>query len=188
MIRKPVQAALVVATLSLLGGAYLQSQAPPAPGEWAQYGANKAGWKYSALDQINKDTVKGLRIAWRQSALPPVVQKARPDAQAPRAYQHTPLKVGNLLYMSTSLGTVAALDPTSGDVVWFDPPPQKDAGGPARGLSYWTDGKDERIIAISGRFLVALNAKTGQRYADFGTDGAVDLSQGYRRATLGGYR
>ena len=116
------------------------------------------------------------------------MQKARPGTQAPRAYQHTPLKVGDLLYMSTSLGTVAALNPTSGEVVWFDPPPPKDAGGASRGLSYWTDGKDERIIAISGRFLVALNAKTGKRYTDFGTDGAVDLSLGYRRATLGGYR
>ena len=116
------------------------------------------------------------------------MQKARPGTQAPRAYQHTPLKVGGLLYMSTSLGTVAALNPTSGEVVWFDPPPPKDAGSASRGLAYWTDGKDERIIAISGRFLVALNAKTGQRYADFGTDGTVNLSQGYRRATLGGYR
>jgi hypothetical protein len=53
--------------------------------------------------------------------------------------------------MSTSLGTVAALNPTSGEVV-CSIPPQQDAGGPARGLSYWTDGKDERIIAISGRF------------------------------------
>jgi quinoprotein glucose dehydrogenase len=188
MIRTLLKASLATAILAALGGGLLQSQTSRTAADWPAYGATNAGSKYSPLDQINKDTVKGLRIAWRQSALPPVVQKARPDAQAPRAYQHTPLKVGNLLYMSTSLGTVAALDPTSGDVVWFDPPPQKDAGGPARGLSYWTDGKDERIIAISGRFLVALNAKTGQRYADFGTDGAVDLSQGYRRATLGGYR
>ena len=188
MARRLQKAALATATLAVLGGVLLRSQTPRTAADWPAYGATNAGSKYSPLDQINKDTVKGLRIAWRQSALPLPVQKVRPDAQAPRAYQHTPLKVGGLLYMSTSLGTVAALDPTSGEVAWFDPPPPKDAGSATRGLSYWTDGKDERIIAISGRFLVALNAKTGQRYADFGTEGAVDLSQGYRRATLGGYR
>src|SRR5262245_19464828 len=188
MIRTLLKAALATATIAALGSGLLQSQTTRTPADWPAYGATNAGSKYSPLDQINKDTVKGLRIAWRQSALPAPVQKARPDARAPRAYQQPPLKVGDLLYMSTSLGTVAALNPTSGDVVWFDPPPQKDAGGAARGLSYWTDGKDERIIAISGRFLVSLNAKTGQRSKDFGTDGAVDLSLGYRRATLGGYR
>ena len=188
MARTLLKVALATVTFAVLGGGLLRSQMSRTAADWPAYGATNAGSKYSPLDQINKDTVKGLRVAWRQSALPLPVQKVRPDAGAPRAYQHTPLKVGGLLYMSTSLGTVAALDPTSGEVVWFDPPPQQDAGSASRGLAYWTDGKDERIIAISGRFLVALNAKTGQRYADFGTDGAVDLSQGYRRATLGGYR
>ena len=178
MARTLLKVALATATFAVLGGGLLRSQTSRTAADWPAYGATNAGSKYSPLDQINKDTVKGLRIAWRQSALPLPVQKVRPDAGAPRAYQHTPLKVGGLLYMSTSLGTVAALDPTSGEVVWFDPPPQKDAGSASRGLAYWTDGKDERIIAISGRFLVALNAKTGQRYADFGTDGAVDLSAG----------
>ena len=120
---------LATATLAVLAGGLLQSQPSRVAADWPAYGATNAGSKYSPLDQINKDTVKGLRIAWRQSALPAPVQKARPDAQPPRAYQHTPLKVGELLYMSTSLGSVAALNAASGEVVWFDPPPQKDAGG-----------------------------------------------------------
>ena len=134
----------------------------------AAYGANNAGSKYSPLDQINKETVKGLRIAWRQSAIPMPVGRVRPDAQVPRDYQHTPLMVGGLLYMSTALGTVAALNATTGDVVWVDPPPQQDAGSASRGVAYWTDGKDARIISVSGKSLVALNAKTGKRYPEFG--------------------
>ncbi len=188
MFRKPLHAALVAAIAAALGGSLLQSQARPARGDWPAYGASNAGTKYSPLDQINKETVKGLRIAWRQSAMPPPVREVRPDIPASTAYQLTPLMVGGLLYMSTTLGSVAALDATTGNVVWSDPPPQKDAGSASRGVAFWTDGRDERIIAISGRYLVALNAKTGKRYTDFGAAGAVDLSLGYRRATLGGYR
>ena len=175
MRRTLLKPALATAILAALGGGLLQSQPSRTAADWPAYGATNAGSKYSPLDQINRDTVKGLRIAWRQSALPPPVQKVRPDAQAPRAYQHTPLKVGGLLYMSTSLGTVAALDPTSGEVAWFDPPPPQDAGSASRGLAYWTDGKDERIIAISGRFLVALNAKTGQRHAEIASLRSSDV-------------
>ena len=186
MTTKLLKAALLTAAFAALGGSLLRSQAPAA-GDWAAYGANNAGSKYSPLDQINKETVKGLRIAWRQSAIPTPVGQVRPDAQVPRDYQHTPLMVGGLLYMSTALGTVAALNATTGDVVWFDPPPQQDAGSASRGVAYWTDGKDARIISVSGKSLVALNARTGKRYPEFGTDGAVDLSLGYRRVTLGGY-
>jgi len=55
-------------------------------------------------------------------------------------------------------------------------------GGTTRSLAYWTDGKDERIIAlVGGRNLVALNAKTGKRYPDFGDGGQVDLRKGQER-------
>jgi quinoprotein glucose dehydrogenase len=181
---------LVVVLTAVVGGALLiGAQGRPAAGDWAAYGANNAGTKYSPLDQINKETVKNLRIAWRQSAIPVPVRQGRTDIRVPNAFQHTPLMVNGLLYMSTALGgAVAALNPASGEVVWFDPPSKAASGPGARGLAYWSDGKDERIIAIVGRNLVALNAKTGKRYPDFGQDGAVDLSLGYRRLTDGGYR
>jgi quinoprotein glucose dehydrogenase len=109
----------------------------------------------------------------------------------PNVSQNTPLMIGGLLYVSTPLGTAAALDPESGKVVWFDTPPAREAGtalrAPSRGVAYWTDGTDSRIIAITGQYLVALNAKTGKRYADFGTEGTgdVDLSKGYDRSAPG---
>jgi len=85
MPRSLLKAALATATVAALSGGLLQSQTARTPADWPAYGATIAGSKYSPLDQINKDTVKGLRIAWRQSALPPPVQKARPGTQAPRA-------------------------------------------------------------------------------------------------------
>jgi quinoprotein glucose dehydrogenase len=151
-------------------------------GEWRAYAGDNASTKYSRLAQINRDNVKNLRIAWRQPVIPGAVQQIYPNLSAPNASQNTPLMVGGLLYVSTGVGTVAALDASTGTLVWHDTPPQHDETvRPTRGLSYWTDGKDARILAIVGQYLVALNAKTGKRYATFGDGGHVDLRKGYRR-------
>jgi quinoprotein glucose dehydrogenase len=123
--------------------------------------------------------------------------------------------VGGLLYVSTAVGVAAALDPETGKVVWYDVPPARDVdrtqgqpppvvppqsaaaqavrppspqpGRTSRGLAYWTDGRDARIIALTGQYLVALNAKTGKRYSDFGDtgNGDIDLSKGYDRPAPG---
>jgi quinoprotein glucose dehydrogenase len=46
-----------------------------------------------------------------------------------------------------------------------------------RGLAYWTDGKDERILYVTpGYRLVALDAKTDALVAGFGKNGVVDLT------------
>ena len=45
-----------------------------------------------------------------------------------------------------------------------------------RGLAYWTDGREERILYVTpGYRLVALDAKTGVPVAGFGKNGIVDL-------------
>ena len=49
-----------------------------------------------------------------------------------------------------------------------------------RGLAYWTDGKEERILYVTpGYRLVALDAKTGSPSPGFGSDGIVDLKQDF---------
>jgi glucose dehydrogenase len=161
-------------------------------GEWPAYGGNKAGTKYSPLDQINRDTIDDLQIAWRQSGMPEALRADFPNITGgPRNYQHTPLMVDGLLYMSSVVGAVVALDPTTGETVWHDRlPPRADGngltrGGPTRSIAYWTDGTDARIIATVGASLVALDAKTGERFANFGDGGQVDLTQGFERPVTG---
>jgi quinoprotein glucose dehydrogenase len=159
--------------------------------DWPAYAGDKASTKYSALDQIDASNIKSLQIAWRRSGIPEELRAQFPDGAAPANYQHTPLMVDGLLYMSSGVGIVVALDPATGKTVWHDTlPPRVDGQAPARagatrGLAYWTDGKDARILANVGSNLVALNAKTGTRYADFGDAGQVDLLQGFERPITG---
>jgi quinoprotein glucose dehydrogenase len=165
--------------------------AKPPTGEWPAYGADKAGTKYSALDQINRDTIANLRIAWRRSSMPEELAPDFPNTAGSRNFQNTPLMVDGLLYMSSVVGAVVALDPATGKTVWYDHlPPRPDGTGPTRGgstrsLAYWTDGSDARIVTNVGSSLVALNAKTGERYNDFGDGGQVDLTQGFERPVQG---
>lgn len=176
----------------------LRANLPAAkPFEWRAYGGDYASTRYAPLDQINRDTVKTLTVAWRQSLIPDVVRQAQPSAPAaPINNQTTPLMVGGLVYFSTGIGGVAALDAATGQVVWHVDralgPGAGDApvsgrvdgdgapfGAATRSLTFWPDGRDGRIIAlIGGRYLTALNAKTGRRIADFGLGGQVDLRQG----------
>ncbi|GAA0334703.1 glucose/quinate/shikimate family membrane-bound PQQ-dependent dehydrogenase [Sphingomonas oligophenolica] len=182
---------------------------PTAPtSEWRAYKGNYASQNYAALDQINKDTVKGLHVAWRQSLSPQQVRQALGSSAEPSGNnQTTPLMIGGMVYYSSGVGGVVALDAVTGKVVWHvdspvatavpkpratvssaDAPPRGDGAAPIEGsatraIAYWTDGKgDDRIIAqIGNRYLTALNARTGKRYPDFGVNGQVDLRQGLEK-------
>jgi quinoprotein glucose dehydrogenase len=166
-------------------------------GEWRGYAGSNAGLKYSPLDQVNANNVKNLAIAWRQSAMPLEVRAGRGTVPVPTNYQVTPLMIGGLLYATAGDGSVVALHPATGAVVWAHVPPEllKAATGGKdeppgemltgrsanRGLAYWTDGTDARVIAITGDTLFVLHAKTGALVAGFGSGGTVDLTKGYRR-------
>ena len=155
--------------------------------EWRHYGADRSHSRFLPLDQVNKKNVKGLKEVWRwESVDAPIARKNRRLGLGP--FKPTPLMVGGVLYVSTALSQVAAIDAATGKTLWVhDPESYKrprpgNSGYQHRGVEYWTDGKDERIIiATGGRQLVAINAKTGKTYPDFGKRGWVDLRQGLGR-------
>jgi quinoprotein glucose dehydrogenase len=91
---------------------------------------------------------------------------------------------GVLYTTAGSRRAVVALDPETGEELWMHSEREGPRGTAAprqlsgRGLAYWTDGKEERILYVTpGYRLVALNAKTGMRVPTFGVDGIVDLKQ-----------
>ena len=128
------------------------------------------------LDQITRDNFNDLEIAWR----------FKTDSLGPRPeynFQSTPLMVNGRLYTTAGARrAVVSLDPGTGEMLWMHSEHEGARGEAAprqlsgRGLAYWSDGKDERILYVTpGYRLIALDAKTGVLVASFGTRGAVDL-------------
>src|SRR5687767_7868300 len=165
---------LLVALLSMDAGLVGQVRQPD--GEWTTYGGDLASRRYRPFDQINRDNFKDLEVAWRfkTDAL-----GSRPEFN----FQSTPLMVNGVLY--TTAGTrraVVALDAATGEMLWMHRQDEGKRGEAAprrlsgRGLAYWTDGKQERIVYVTpGYQMIALDAKTGARVATFGRNGIVDL-------------
>ena len=115
------------------------------------------------------------------------IKEANPKIGPTRANESTPLMIGGVLYTSTSLSQVAAIDAATGETKWvFDPKVYENGLGiPAndgwlhRGVAYWRNGDDERIVMLTAfAQMIALDAKTGKPVPGFGNDGRVDLAQG----------
>jgi quinoprotein glucose dehydrogenase len=160
-------------------------------GQWRTHGGDKASTRYANLDQITRDNFNKLKIAWQWASIDAEVV-ARNRRTRPGTFKSTPLMINGMLYTSTSLSQVAAIDAGTGETLWKYDSGSWRAGRPAnmgfihRGVAYWSDGEEERIIIATGHsHLISLDATTGQPVSEFGDDGHVDLSEGLnRRAPL----
>ncbi len=177
----------LAALLAMFAAGFPLAQSETArKGEWPAYGGENRASKYSSLDQINQSNVHKLRIAWRWESPDGEILKQHPELR-PGEFQATPIMAGGVLYTSTAMSQVVAIDPRTGKTIWrFDPqtwrvrwPTVK--GFLHRGVAYWSDGRQARIFIVTGDSrLIALDAKTGRKIAQFGEDGEVNL----RRAGL----
>src|SRR5580692_4305750 len=153
----------------LLCATSLIAQTGAKNGEWRTYGGDLGNTHYSPLDQINAGNFSKIQIAWR----------FKTDNLGPRPefnFEGTPLMANGTIY--STAGTrraVVALDAATGELLWVHGEHEGARGTAAprqlsgRGLAYWTDGREERILYVTpGYFLIALDAKTGQRLAGFG--------------------
>jgi quinoprotein glucose dehydrogenase len=166
-----------------------------AQSDWPNTGNDKGATRYSTLKQVNRETVKNLKVAWTYNT---------GDA-GPRnttTLQCTPIVVNGVMYVTTVKSKVVALDAATGREIWkYDPlanlPPSKiytSGGGVNRGVAYWegpatrpviggsalrAPEKAARILTATadGR-LISLDARTGKPDPSFGKGGAVDLREG----------
>ena len=177
----------VVLAILLASGAIAQTGS--GPDEWRSYGGDAGHTKYAPLNQITRENVDQLEIAWTWTSVDETLRAANPVIRDGRifrtyAYQATPLLVDGVLYTTTNLGQVAALEPTTGALLWSYDPGLYLEGRPAvhgfltRGLAYWTDGEEARLFYAGGRtYLVSVDAKTGEPDASFGRNGQIDLKR-----------
>ena len=161
---------LAVLTLTAVAAtiAVVASQAPQSRTEWRYYGGNKGFTRYSALDQINRDNVKNLRIAWRRPAINDKLIAAFPETR-PNAYlRATPIMIDGVLYTQDAHGLVIALDGETGRTIWEQPfgPAREDASGAStRGVDYWRGGTQRGPANLRDSRRVSLRARCGNRRA-----------------------
>ena len=136
--------------------------------DWPGYGGGPANDHYSPLAQINRSNVAQLEVAWRF------------DTGERGGLQTSPIIVGGVLYGITPTQKVFALDGATGKLLW-----KFDSGikgtQPDRGLAYWSDDQEARILVGVTNFLYALDARTGKPVAAFGDHGRVDLRENLGR-------
>ena len=171
-----VFAGLAIACIAVCGGrVFTQGKTV----EWRYFGGDKAFTRYSPADQINRNNVKSLQIVWRHSATNSSFKEAFPQVRVNAYLRATPIMIDGMLYTQDAHGFVGAFDAGSGDVVWQQEPfartEEELQGQSTRGVDYWRGGSDQRIFAVRGEYLYALNAKSGKPYQDFGDHGRARL-------------
>ncbi len=135
---------------------------------WMNYGRTYSEQRYSPADQINKDSVADLELAWFA------------DMDTHRGQEATPLVIDGKIYTTTSWSMVKAYDAVTGELLWeYDPEVPGATAVKAccdvvnRGLAAW--GDKLYVGALDGR-LIALDRETGKEVWSSVT---VDQSQPY---------
>jgi PQQ-dependent dehydrogenase (methanol/ethanol family) len=120
---------------------------PPA-GDWLIFRRNYLGWSYSPLDQITRDNVQNLQLAWVW---------AMNDTGA---NQTTPIVHNGTMYLASPSNIVQALDAKTGDLIWETRvgPDQAPGYGGIRSIAI---AQDKVFLPTSNAHMVALSARTG---------------------------
>lgn len=197
--RPRVTLALALTVACMLGGCERGGEPvtiEPGPVvDWPAWGGTPGGGHYTPLRQIDAANVAALEVAWvhRSGDYRAGPDLNRDDYDLTRvlpasSFQATPIVVEDTLYYCTPFNRVFALDPETGAERWMHDP-KVDVSTKTvtncRGVSSWVDRTApagamcrHRIFAptLDGRIL-ALDGTTGERCADFGNDGEIDLKR-----------
>jgi quinoprotein glucose dehydrogenase len=170
-------AALVLAINGPAANAQPLNYSGFASDNWVHYQGDRSSSHYSALAQINRDNVDRLEVAWTYHA-----NETPPGSFS--EMQCNPLVVDGVLYGLSADGYVFAVDAATGIERWkFDPFANagRRRGGRNRGLAYWSDGQEVRLLVAMSSSLYALDPASGEAIQSFGEAGSVDLSAGISR-------
>ena len=130
--------------------------------DWPAYGGGPEDTRYSPLSQINRQNVQNLQVAWTY------------DSGETGGLQTSPIVVDGVLFGITPTLKIFALDAATGKELWKFGSSNPD-GQPNRGLSYWADGDDKRVLVGIESYEYALDARTGKPIPQFGENGRIDL-------------
>ncbi len=172
--------------LILAGTAVFDGQGP-ANLEWTHYGHDIGGARFSPAARITRENVSKLVVAWRYHTGEPVLDLARQPS-----LQVTPLVVDNVMYISTPLGKVMALEPSTGREIWRYDARVNPKGGygdfASRGIATWVDPalkpgapcRRRIYVATMDARLISLDATSGYPCVTFGVEGTIGLRESLR--------
>jgi quinoprotein glucose dehydrogenase len=162
-------AAMLLSTLVALphhGSEARQARKPESRRTWTDYGGAPDSSRYVTLDEISRDNVTRLEIAWTYPTRDEV------------PYVFSPVVVDNVMYVLARNNALVALDAATGREIWVHENLQ---GIAPRGINYWEskDRKDRRLLYQRNHHLEAIDAVTGKPILTFGHQGAVNMREGY---------
>lgn len=134
--------------------------------DWPAYLGGSEMSHYSSLVQINRSNVNKLEVAWKYNTLDSGV------------FQCNPIIIKGVLYGISAAGKVFALNGATGEEKWQFNPDTIKRFLVNRGVTYWEDGEDKRILFSYDQWLYALDARTGIPLKQFGNNGRVSLKSG----------
>ncbi len=141
---------------------------------WSVYKADASSSSYSPLTQVNKENVHQLQVAFQFN--PNDARGSRPGNN-----ECNPIIIDSILYATSARHRLYAIHASTGQKIWsYDPFNGGEGGGINRGVTYWEDGDDKRILYTAGDNLFAQNAITGELIPSFGNGGKVSMNVGLR--------
>ena len=150
--------------------------------DWTVTGGSKQAIRYSSLNEIDSSNVNQLKIAWEYHS-------GDADTAKHSQMQCNPIIVNGVMYVTSPRLRLIALDAATGNEKWvFDPDTiNKDKEfnhfilNNNRGVTYWEDADDKRILYTAGFMIYAVNALNGKMITSFGNGGRIDLHEGLGR-------
>ena len=148
----PVPVEQAASKVGLIDEARINS-ADREPGNWLAYGRTYEEQRFSPLDQINKESVSELGLAWFA------------DMRSNRALESTPIIVDNMMFVSSAWSRVHAFNAVTGEELWMYDPKVPGAWGRKaccdvvnRGVAVY---KGRVYVASLDGYLISLDAATG---------------------------
>jgi quinoprotein glucose dehydrogenase len=175
------QIVLLLLTAAFLPGCSTRQTQPASPYSTWEVAGGPDNIHYSTLTQINRSTVERLKVVWEYDT---------GDASKGSHMECNPIVINGVLYATTPSLRLIALNAATGKLIWSFTPEQDQnelenlrslALTPNRGVTYWSDGSDERIFFVAGHNLYSIDARTGKPVPSFGQSGHIDLREGLGR-------
>ena len=151
--------------------------------DWQNYGGTKEMIRYSTLKEVDTSNVQRLQVAWSYST-------GDVDTAKHSQIQCNPIIIDSILYGISPKMKLFALNAETGKEKWTYDPFDSVTGmrrgsvvmNLGRGVSYWTDGKeDRRLFYVAGSSIISIDASNGRPIVSFGDSGMVDLHNGLDR-------